>query len=669
MGAVDGEARGVKGIAMGSVLRQSLAALVFAASICRAGPAAKADGPGHPGDYRTCPVCKQALEKSMGYLKGNLQKSVLSSVWYAEMLGSFYGGFAFLMEGNSQKEAKQCADHICKYFDWAKHHMGYEGWFCSMSMAYLTEYSLRYGATPEIKAKLEWGAKWVHKTREKEGGWFHGPRWGQGNYALDISSVGCGYFMALEEMRVLGMETGPALDDVRDYASRVCDGRSVAYGLWGKGGFSLGASGYILIGLTSSGQKDDPRVAGIGGFLKEHYRDVRKAHACGYLHHFGVAAALHRVGPEAYGPFAQYYLHELIIPNQRPDGSIGSFPNDNGDPAPTAYASMKENGDFACTAVLASMILLERPGAFSPNAVKKKDAISNKEAFRLASEALAKGDTGKAYRYFAEVLPLGDSEELVPQAQEQLKKLEAPIRERVKEAQDKEAKDIAEAKALADAKDYRGALALYDGVIKSYADLTKQYAGVPFVDDLKRPLEELKKAAAPLKTSLVFSSGGKTSSTPASKAAADNTPANAPATPATAIAPQPALGKLKDPELLKVWEGKLKTRVQSVLKTGGKPRFDFKALKQRMLVVAMDDQGAMKAGLEQGGQMDLRWAQLQPADWHSLAINLAQAQDTPADHALAAFFDLYHDRKEQAEQHLDKAGPDAAAVKDAFAAP
>lgn len=638
--------------------------MLLAACAAWGGAPARNEAGVHPEDYRTCPVCKPAFDKSFGYLKSNLQKSVLNSVWYAEMLGSFYGGFAFLMEGNSQKEAKQCADHICKYFDWCKNHMGYEGWFCSMSMLYLTEYSLRYGTTPEIAAKLEWGAKWVHKTREKEGGWFHGPRWGQGNYALDISSVGCGYFMALEEMKVLGLQTGPALEEARDYVSKVCDGKSVAYGLWGRGGFSLGASGYILIGLTSTGQRDDPRVAGIGQFLRQNYRDIRKAHACGYLHHFGVAAALHRVGPEAYGPFAQYYLHEIIIPNQRPDGAIGAFPNDNSADVASAYAPMKEGSDYVCTAVLAAMILLERPGAFSPTAVKKKDSITNKEAFGIASEAMAKGDLAKAHKYFAEVLPLGDSEELVPQAQEQVKKIEAPIRQRVKEAQDREAKEVPEAKALADAKDYRGALAAYDGVIKAYADLLKECGGIAFVDELKKPLDELKKAASQLKMNLAFSGGGRTSAAPAaSPAAKDSQPAAAPAA-------QPvALGKLKDPELLKTWEGKLKARVLSVLKAGAKVRFEFKALKQRMTIVALDEQGTVKAALEQGGQLDMRWAQFQAADWRSLAVELAQAQDTPADHALAAFFELYLDNRQRAEPHLEKAGAEAATVKEAFAAP
>ncbi|MCY3022289.1 MAG: hypothetical protein NTW87_25030 [Planctomycetota bacterium] len=656
-----------------------VAALLLVCTVhapARAGtPAVRNEGAVHLEDYRTCEVCRKALDKSFGYVKANLKPAVLDHVWYAEMLGSFYGGFAFLMEGNSQKEAQQCAEHICKYFDWAKHHMGYEGWFCSMSMAYLTEYSLRYGATPEIKEKLEWGAKWAHKTREKEGGWFHGPRWGQGNYALDISSVGCGYFMALEEMKVLGLQTGPALDEARDYVGKVCDGKSVAYGLWGKGGFSLGASGYILIGLTSSGQSDDPRVAGIGGFLKEHYRDVRKAHACGFLQHFGVAAALHRTGPEAYGPFAQYYLHGLIIPNMRPDGTIGTFPNDNSEEPTVAYAKLKEGSDYVSTAVLACMLLLERPGTFTPGAVKKRGSMSNKDAFRMATDAQAKGELGKAYKYFAEVLPLGDAEELVPQAREQMKKIEEPLRKLLKEIQGKDAQDIQQAKALEEAQDIRGAIAAHEGVIKAYDELAKQYAGVPVADDAKTRADALRKAMQPLKMKLAYGGGGK--STASAAPAAQPAPAEKTAAPAaqpaavskTATPAAQQTGKLRNPELLKVWEGKLKDRVQSVVKAGGRPRCDFKALSMRLTIVSMDDQGGFQALLEKGGQMEMKWAQLQPPDLRTLALDLAATQATPADHALAAFYLLYFDDKDKADGHLQKAGDEAAAVREAFAAP
>jgi hypothetical protein len=639
-----------------------IAVLLLAGLLATPASAAPAPDPGasHPGDYRTCKVCAAALEKSFGYVKSNLGKSVLANTWYAEFLGAFHAGFAFLAEGNSPTEAKQCADHICKYFDWARRHGGYEGWFCSMAMLYLTEYSLRYGATPEIAAKLEWGAKWAHKTREKEGGWFHGPRWGQGNYALDISSVGCGYFMALEEMKALGLQTGPALGEAREYVEMVCDNRSVAYGLWGRGGFSLGASAYVFLGLTSTGQLDDPRVAGIGGFLKENYRDIRKAHACGNLHHFGVAAALHRVGPEAYGRFAQYYLHEMIIPNMRADGTIAAFPNDDAGEARATYAKLKDGSDYVGTAILATMILLERPGAFSPLPSKKRGMLTNKEAFRIATEALAKGDIPKAYKHFVQVLPMADADELVPQAQEQIRKIEAPLRQRLKDARAQEERDLAQAKTLADAGDYRGAVQAYDGLIKMYDEIAKEFAGIPVAQEAKTSGDLLRKASQGLRTKAAFS-GGAAAPAPASGPAATTAPAAA-----GGAAPAPG-GKLKNPETLKIWEERLKERVRTLVKGGVKVRGEIRALGGRVAIVGADDLAGIRAMIEGGGQVDLAWSRLQPADWRSLAVGLAEAQDTPEDHALAAFYRMAAGEGAKAQNHLARAGTQAAAVRDAFA--
>jgi hypothetical protein len=637
-----------------------IAAALLAALL--AVPAAPASPPpdagaGHPGDYRTCKVCAAALEKSFGHVKSNLSKSVLSNQWYAEFLGAFYAGFAFLAEGNSPNEAKQCADHIVKYFDWVRRHGGYEGWFCSMAMLYLTEYSLRYGATPEIAAKLEWGAKWAHKTREKEGGWFHGPRWGQGNYALDISSVGCGYFMALEEMKALGLQTGPALAEAREYAEMVCDGRSVAYGLWGRGGFSLGAASYLFLGLTSTGQTEDPRVAGIGRHLQESCRDVRKAHASGNLHHFGVAAALHRVGPEAYGRFAQYYLHELIIPNMRPDGTIAAFPNDEGGDAKAVYARLKEGSDYASTAILAAMILFERPGAFSPLPSKKRGMLTNKEAFRIGTEALAKGDVARAHKHFAQVLPLADADDLVPKAQEELRKIEAPIRQRLKEARAQEEKDLAEIKAMTEGGDYRGAVARFDALIQLYDNVAKEFGGIPLAQEAKSQGDSLRKLAQGIRTKAAFSG-------PSKAAAGDAAPPAAAPASATA-APPPAGGRLKDPALLKTWEERSRARVRAVVGGGGKVRGDLKALGARVTVSSASDAG-LKVWMEGGGQIELAWAQVQASDWQSLSAALAEAPGAAEDHALAAFWLLAAGEGAKAQSHLARAGDQAAAVRAAF---
>ena len=118
----------------------------------------------HHEDHRACSTCNAALARSMDYLRKNFDKQVATDGWYAGMLNSFWGGFAFLIDGNSPKEAKVCADRMRFYLEtWAKKGMGYDGWFASMSMLYMSEYCLRYGATPELKDALEFGAKFAHK--------------------------------------------------------------------------------------------------------------------------------------------------------------------------------------------------------------------------------------------------------------------------------------------------------------------------------------------------------------------------------------------------------------------------------------------------------------------------------------------------------------------------
>jgi hypothetical protein len=470
-----------------------LALLLALAPAVRAGEAAS-----HPLDAHACPVCRAALEKASAYLDKHFETDLANDWWYRGFLSSFWGGFYYLMDGAKEKEARICAAKMCKYMDiWVKKSNGYEGWFCSMAMLYLGEFSLRYGATPEIRTAMEWGAKYCHKTREPEGGWFHGPRWGGPNYALDISSVGCGYFAALQEMAALGMDGGLASAEAASYVDQVCDGRSVAYGLHGRGGFSLAASSYLLIGLTSSGRGDDPRVKGIGGFLLDNLDKIRSAHASGNLHHFGVAAALHRVGPDAYARFAGHYLHQYFIANQADDGSIAPFPNDSADPPEKAYAALKQGGDFPSTAILAAMLMLERPGAFSGTAAKKPGSPPNPQCFKRAQEAIAKGALGEALVQLAEVLPCGSGDELVPRAQAQRRLIDGLIRERTQALQESVEKAAQTAAGAEDgAADQAEACQL---AIDGYEAVERACKGAPPAAEAKARLAELRKTLAALR--------------------------------------------------------------------------------------------------------------------------------------------------------------------------
>jgi hypothetical protein len=435
----------------------------------------------HPEDHRACPTCQAALARSMEYLRKNFDQEVAGNGWYSGMLSSFWGGFAFLIDGNSPKEAKVCAERMRFYLEiWARKGMGYDGWFASMAMLYISEYCLRYGTTPELAAALEFGAKFAHKTREAEGGWFHNPRWGGPNYAIDISGVGCGYFAAVRNMGRLRLDAGPALADVDDYLGKVCDGRSVAYGLNGRGGFALASAGYVLIGLTSSGAGDDPRVSGIGGNLLDNVEKIRSAHASGNLHHFAVAAALHRSGPAAYARFAGFYLHRLLIPNQAGDGSVAAFPNDNTKPAEEAYAELKKGGDYGATAILASMIMMTRQGAFSPFPPRKSGLPPNQECFAKAQGLLAAGRLAGAHEQLSNVLPGGGDDQLIPLAQKQRKALEDLLNERLRA--------LREGMAAADPAERAAAeplaLAIQGGVVLAAA-LEKLAAGLPQAAEAK----------------------------------------------------------------------------------------------------------------------------------------------------------------------------------------
>jgi hypothetical protein len=98
-------------------------------------------------------------------------------------------------------------------------------------------------------------------------------------------------------------------------------------------------------------------------------------------------------------------------------------------------------------------------------------------------------------------------------------------------------------------------------------------------------------------------------------------------------------------------------------KPGGEPgeiyfryvRFELTSLKTYITVQSMDEQGAMKVSMEQGGKMDLAWAQLEPRDHFNLALALVAA-DEPEDHALAAFYLLLAQKKERGEERLSKDG-------------
>ena len=121
-------------------------------------------------------------------------------------------------------------------------------------------------------------------------------------------------------------------------------------------------------------------------------------------------------------------------------------------------------------------------------------------------------------------------------------------------------------------------------------------------------------------------------------------------------------------EALETWEAKTRERLAQGLKEKGKPRFETEALGAQAAILAQDEKG-LKVLLDKGGQTEMPWNQLGRGEYRSLALHLAAACDTPADHALAAFQLLCDGEEKKASRHLQKAGPEAAAeVRAAFPA-
>jgi parallel beta-helix repeat protein len=146
-------------------------------------------------------------------------------------------------------------------------------------------------------------------------------------------------------------------------------------------------------------------------------------------------------------------------------------------------------------------------------------------------------------------------------------------------------------------------------------------------------------------------------------------PAAAPAeTKRAAAAPVKPPPLVCKPETVKEWQERLRARTQAATTSGRRPRFELSSLKTLIAIQSVDGKGDMKAALEQGGQMDLAWRQLEAKDHLSLSLALAAGHGDPEDHALAAFFLLLARDTQRAEDQLAEAGEFVEAVRGAFRA-
>jgi hypothetical protein len=615
------------------------------------------DGTPHVADYKQCSKCNAALTKAMGYLKKNFKPE-----YFGYLLDSFYAGFVFLMDekGGHEKEletcVKNCRDLIHSKEDNSfgnsagKYSLasGWSSWKKSMAMYFLTEYSLQHGLTPETKAALIAGAKYATETVQPNGGWFHSaPQPNQ--YSADIAIIGCIYYAAFLQMETLGLEPGPILEQTRAYLEKASDGKTIGYRYDWKGGMKGGGhNGFVLMGMLGSGNGDDKWGAGLAAYIKENYAMAAHGHANGELHYFAVGAALHRLGHEAYARFATCHVHRLIE-IQKEDGSIPKLPNDMSEIEwyKQAKTSTEPRDSYSATAVLAALILMEKPSAFSPLPSKKPGSMSNKEAFKIASEAMEKYDYARAFKHFAMVLPRGDSGELIPTAREHMRKIELEAKNQYLGAQERSSKLI---KPFGADEDSREGLQAYAAAIKELEKFCADFEGTAAAGDSRQAIVTLQKTLSEKRQRLAFRGP---SGTAAAKTMAAGSPKEGP-------------GTLQDAGQHAHWDAKLKERTQAAVSSGEKPRFLFKALSTRVTVISIADDGAMKVALEKGGQMDMNLTKLAAADKASLATDFIAKGERPADYALAAYFLLSVGDTARVQDYLIKSGEDGKKVREAF---
>ncbi len=102
------------------------------------------------------------------------------------------------------------------------------------------------------------------------------------------------------------------------------------------------------------------------------------------------------------------------------------------------------------------------------------------------------------------------------------------------------------------------------------------------------------------------------------------------------------------------WDKRLVKRTQAVVIARHYPKFQVKALKSTVTLQAVSNEGSLTVAVTEGGQIELKWVQLEREDLLNLALALG-TEETPLDHALAAFYLLLDGQTTRASEHLSKA--------------
>ena len=429
------------------------------------GAAAEPQGqPAHNPDYRKCRKCSAALAKSMAYIKANFENPKTKRVIGSMTPGYMMCGFAFMMDGEgSSKELEKCVRHCCE----AITNTGYNrNWYLGMCFFFLSEYSLKYGMTPPIEKAFREGLRMAEEQQEKTGGWCHHLRmWAEDGYnkkggGQDLGMIDTMMFGAFMELKALGLNPGPIVERTQKCLESISDGQGIRYGTDNQvGDAAMARACYALLGLQATGRVTHPFYSKFCKGLEQRYKSIEQGvHGFAPFHYFSVAAASHRMGPEQYRRFADEWIDKLTA-TQTAEGVVPL-----------------QDDDVAATAVYCCILMMQKDRLFFPRSsrAERAGAKSNKEEYKLGSEALAKDDYARAYQHFENVVPDRDSEELVAQAREKLQKISELSWEHFKEAETLEA-----AGEIADA-------------VKAFQALEKAFAGLPASVEAKQKLEVLK---------------------------------------------------------------------------------------------------------------------------------------------------------------------------------
>jgi hypothetical protein len=273
-----------------------------------------------------------------------------------------------LIEGNSPSDLAECVRFCAGTI---KEKGLNRNWHVAMSMFFLAEAATKAGVSPELKSAWTEAAAIAAREQEPTGGWCHYKGMAKERKYVetlsggeDIAILTCMIYASCLEMKALGVESGGIADKARKNLESLREEFGFHYGTrasWSKDP-CMSRAGTVLMALAATGKTDDPWYAPFSEGLQRRFGKCADGHSFGAIHYFATAAAMHRLGPEVYRKFADKYLDELIgaqnaqgVVALAHDGKVDGWGKD----------------EVASTAVLASIILMQKEGAFVPKPKRK----------------------------------------------------------------------------------------------------------------------------------------------------------------------------------------------------------------------------------------------------------------------------------------------------------